>query len=104
VAGFRFAENQRRIFERFWQARASTNLHPAGGPNLWVTAEWTLLTGLEPPLVHRGGFEVGWRRGLIEGRLHSAAIRAAIRDILLNHAQLWEALRAKAGAGPQSSS
>jgi type I restriction enzyme R subunit len=31
--------------------------------------------------------------------LNSEAIRSGIKDILLNHARLWEALRARAGAG-----
>jgi type I restriction enzyme, R subunit len=31
--------------------------------------------------------------------LNSEAIRSGIKDILLNHARLWEALRAKANAG-----
>ena len=31
--------------------------------------------------------------------LNSEAVRAGIRDILLNHSRLWEALRAKVGAG-----
>lgn len=29
--------------------------------------------------------------------LNSEAIRAGIKDILLNHAKLWEALRSRAG-------
>jgi type I restriction enzyme R subunit len=31
--------------------------------------------------------------------LKSEAVRDGIKDILLNHARLWEALRSKVGAG-----
>ncbi len=33
--------------------------------------------------------------------LNSETIRGGIKDILLNHARLWEALRSKASAGAQ---
>lgn len=32
--------------------------------------------------------------------LNSEVVRAGIKDILLNHAQLWETLRSQSGAGP----
>ena len=32
--------------------------------------------------------------------LNSKAVQQALKDILLNHAQLWEALRAKAPENP----
>jgi type I restriction enzyme R subunit len=35
--------------------------------------------------------------------LNAEAVRAGIKDILLNHTRLWETLRARAGAGAGAS-